>query len=59
MSGGLTVVSDVGGSRLWIPMSVLMEEVNKKKVSNKNDMSDIDALFSAGNDFFFLLAMLL
>ena len=50
--------SDGGGSRLCIPMSVLIEDVNKKKVSNKNEMSDMDELLSAGN-FFFPLAILL
>ncbi|GHS90517.1 hypothetical protein FACS1894201_11810 [Bacteroidia bacterium] len=40
-----------GGKRLEIPESVLIEDVNKKKVSNKNEMSDMDPPLTPG-DFF-------
>jgi hypothetical protein len=54
ISGGLTFGSDGGGKRLWIPISVLIEDTNKKKVSNKNDMSDIDEALRPGSFFLFL-----
>ena len=32
----------------WIPWSVLMEEVSRKNVSSRKEMSDIEPVFNPG-----------
>ena len=51
----LGLTSFGGGSFLGIPCSVLMEEVSRKKVNSRNEMSDIAPVFKPG---VFLLLML-
>jgi hypothetical protein len=48
ISGGLAAGSNGGGSFLVIPMSVLIDEVSRKNVNNRNEISAIDPVLSWG-----------
>jgi hypothetical protein len=48
MLGGGFLGSSGGGSFLVIPWSVSIDEVNRKKVRSRNDISAIDPVFNSG-----------